>query len=417
MICKMCGINNLISTTVCKYCGLGFNQSSRLTSLGFGKYKGKTVDEVFRLAPGYLKWLIASEYGTPAQKAKARMLLQGTNTAAPSRPTTYSTQSSFRDFDLAAYLEIPYETPISDYKPAENLNYVPVTKSAAKTPTTNTSTPQPQYNVPPKTSYVNNTPAIQTTTTNKTPTFAERLKKWLFCLFLLGLVILAVVLVIMLGNLLPTRISSSTTTQNNQQSIPVSLIQPTPTPTVVVFEMNFRTVIPVLPTPTTIPTVQSLPTAPPIPQPAQTQPQPQLNLTEARVNRIIDGDTIEIIEPASGTRRSLRFIGMNTPETKHPSRPVECFGIEAEEATHYFIDQAGWKVYLEKDVSETDGYGRLLRYVYIELEDELVMLNYILVVEGFATVATYPPDVKYQNDFLEAQKEARWNGSGLWGSC
>lgn len=66
---------------------------------------------------------------------------------------------------------------------------------------------------------------------------------------------------------------------------------------------------------------------------------------------------------------------------------------------------------LEKDVSESDQYGRLLRYVW---RTDSTMVNAILVAEGYAQVATYPPDVKYADRFLELQREARAEGRGLW---
>ena len=68
---------------------------------------------------------------------------------------------------------------------------------------------------------------------------------------------------------------------------------------------------------------------------------------------------------------------------------------------------------MEKDVSEVDRYGRLLRYVYIENQ----MVNETLVLEGFAVSKAYPPDVKYQEVFDEAEEEALYKGIGLWGFC
>ena len=67
-------------------------------------------------------------------------------------------------------------------------------------------------------------------------------------------------------------------------------------------------------------------------------------------------------------------------------------------------------VYLEKDVSETDKYGRLLRYVYVDG----VMVNAVLVEEGYAQVSTHPPDLKYVDLFLKLQREARESGMGIW---
>lgn len=124
------------------------------------------------------------------------------------------------------------------------------------------------------------------------------------------------------------------------------------------------------------------------------------------VVRVIDGDTIEL---ASGDR--VRYIGVNTPETVHPNKAVECFGQEASSYNKQLIE--GKWVRLEKDISDQDKYGRSLRYVY--LNDQLV--NLALVENGYAEVVTYPPDVKFADDFLAAQTEARNEGRGLWSAC
>ncbi len=124
------------------------------------------------------------------------------------------------------------------------------------------------------------------------------------------------------------------------------------------------------------------------------------------VQRVVDGDTIELLDG-----RKVRYIGVNTPETKDPRRAVQCFGKEAYLKNKELVE--GKHVRLEKDVSETDKYGRLLRYVYM---NDLFVNDY-LVRNGFAQVSTYPPDVKFQEQFLQAQKEARENKRGLWSSC
>lgn len=124
------------------------------------------------------------------------------------------------------------------------------------------------------------------------------------------------------------------------------------------------------------------------------------------VKRVIDGDTIEL---ASGKR--VRYIGIDTPETVDPRKPVQCFGREAKAENVRLVD--GKAVRLEKDVSETDKYGRLLRYVYVGD----VMVNEALARGGFAYSSSFPPDVKYQEKFLLAQQEARENNRGLWSGC
>ena len=124
------------------------------------------------------------------------------------------------------------------------------------------------------------------------------------------------------------------------------------------------------------------------------------------VTKIIDGDTIEV--KINGEKKRVRYIGIDTPETVHPSKPVECFGKEASNRNKELVK--GKMIRLEKDVSETDKYGRLLRYVYID--DDFINLR--LVAEGYANVVTYPPDVKYSEQFLKAEQEARKSDLGLW---
>jgi micrococcal nuclease len=131
------------------------------------------------------------------------------------------------------------------------------------------------------------------------------------------------------------------------------------------------------------------------------------NVIQAQVVRVIDGDTIEVA--LKGYLYTVRYIGIDTPETVHPSVGEEPFGKEASSINTELVE--GRVVRLEKDISETDRYGRLLRYVYVND----IFINAELVRLGYAQVSTYPPDVKYQDLFLQLQREARDNGRGLWG--
>lgn len=124
------------------------------------------------------------------------------------------------------------------------------------------------------------------------------------------------------------------------------------------------------------------------------------------VSRVVDGDTIELQDG-----RKVRYIGVDTPETKHPSKKQECFGQEASEFNKQLVE--GKVVQLEKDVSETDRYGRLLRYVWLDGE----IVNQKLVEEGYAFARSYPPDVAKQELFQKAEQEAREHDLGLWGVC
>jgi micrococcal nuclease len=124
------------------------------------------------------------------------------------------------------------------------------------------------------------------------------------------------------------------------------------------------------------------------------------------VSRVVDGDTIEL-----GTGERVRYIGIDTPETVDPRKEVQCFGKEASVKNKELVE--GKEVRLVKDVSDKDKYGRLLRYVYVGD----VFVNEKLVSEGYARVATYPPDVAYAERFIEAERVARENKLGLWGGC
>ena len=132
----------------------------------------------------------------------------------------------------------------------------------------------------------------------------------------------------------------------------------------------------------------------------------------AVVKRVVDGDTVEL---ENGEK--VRYIGIDTPETLDPRKPIQCFGKEAAAKNRELVE--GKRVRLEKDVTERDKYNRLLRYIYVtegESGNE-IFVNLELVNQGFAHSYTYPPDVKYQNLFVLAEKEARENGRGLWIGC
>lgn len=129
------------------------------------------------------------------------------------------------------------------------------------------------------------------------------------------------------------------------------------------------------------------------------------------VTEVVDGDTIKV-----ESQRTVRLLGIDTPETKDPRKSVQCFGKEAALETKNLL--SGKVVLLQKDLSETDKYRRLLRYVFLPIEDgEFLFVNDYLIREGFARVLTFPPDVKYTQQFLEAQRQAKELKKGLWGKC
>jgi micrococcal nuclease len=106
--------------------------------------------------------------------------------------------------------------------------------------------------------------------------------------------------------------------------------------------------------------------------------------------------------------QKVRYIGIDTAEMDDKDPTKLCYAKKAFEKNKELVEDK--EVRLEKDLSETDKYGRLLRYVYIGD----VFVNDYLVRNGFAGVTTYPPDIKFKDQFLEAEKEARENNRGLW---
>ena len=130
-------------------------------------------------------------------------------------------------------------------------------------------------------------------------------------------------------------------------------------------------------------------------------------LHPAKVDRVVDGDTIKIFFEGDSDR--VRLIGIDTPESVAPdeNRNVP-YGKIASEFTKEKLE--GKDIELEFDVKERDEYGRLLAYVYLDG----VMFNKTLLDEGHAQIYTFPPNVKYVELFEEAQKAAREAGNGIW---
>ncbi len=148
------------------------------------------------------------------------------------------------------------------------------------------------------------------------------------------------------------------------------------------------------------------------------------NTTPCTVVRVVDGDTFHC-RLSSGENVRVRLIGVDTPESSdNPKarRDAERSGKSVEEiirmgkASTEFTKRLlpeGETVYLEFDVQKTDRYGRLLAYVWLS---DGRMLNELLLREGYAMVYTIPPNVKYQERFLQAQREAKEKRRGLWGT-
>jgi micrococcal nuclease len=129
----------------------------------------------------------------------------------------------------------------------------------------------------------------------------------------------------------------------------------------------------------------------------------------ARVVSVVDGDTIRV-DRGNGSE-AVRYIGIDTPETD-PGIGVEPLGEEATAANAALV--RGREVVLERDVSETDRFGRLLRYVWVLDGADWTLVNLELLERGMAQVSTFPPDVRHADRFLVAQRRAMSAGIGLW---
>lgn len=156
-------------------------------------------------------------------------------------------------------------------------------------------------------------------------------------------------------------------------------------------------------------------------QPTETIPQTQRQSQELSkldqisginfysVVSVVDGDTFKV--SIDGKTETLRLIGINTPETVDPRKPVECFGKEASNKAKQLL--TGQKVRLEADPTQDDRdiYGRLLRYAWLE---DGIFFNKAMISEGYAYEYTYKLPYKYQSEFKQAQAEAENNKRGLW---
>lgn len=134
----------------------------------------------------------------------------------------------------------------------------------------------------------------------------------------------------------------------------------------------------------------------------------------ARIIRVVDGDTVSV--EIEGKSETIRIIGINTPETVDPRKPVECFGQEASARAQALLDNQ--TVTLEADATqgERDKYDRLLRYVFLPDGSDFAIQ---MISEGYAYEYTYSTPYKYQQDYKTSQSEAETAKRGLWadGAC
>jgi micrococcal nuclease len=132
--------------------------------------------------------------------------------------------------------------------------------------------------------------------------------------------------------------------------------------------------------------------------------------TPYRVVDVLDGDTI-VVRRDGGDDETIRMLGVDTPETHHPTQPVECFGPEASAFTsrHLF----GRVVTLEADVEARDVYDRRLAYVYVDGD----RFNDVLLRRGFARLLVIEPNRAHARTMLDAELAAEQHGRGLWDAC
>ena len=130
---------------------------------------------------------------------------------------------------------------------------------------------------------------------------------------------------------------------------------------------------------------------------------------ESRVIRVIDGDTIQA--NMQGKVETIRLIGINTPETVDPRKPVECFGREASAKTKELIEGKTVKIETDPTQDTHDKYSRLLAYIFLE---DGTNINKKLIEEGYAYEYTYERSYKFQTEFKTAQHDAEQQKKGLW---
>jgi micrococcal nuclease len=132
---------------------------------------------------------------------------------------------------------------------------------------------------------------------------------------------------------------------------------------------------------------------------------------DGTVTRVVDGDTIHVF--VDGADETVRYIGIDTPESVKPGTPVQCFAEAASAANRRLVD--GRRVVLTFDAERRDRYGRLLAYV--RRADDGVFVNEQLVRDGYARTLTIPPNVRYAERFATLARDARGTERGLWRAC
>ena len=136
------------------------------------------------------------------------------------------------------------------------------------------------------------------------------------------------------------------------------------------------------------------------------------NKVLVRILTVIDGDTVDI--EIDGRTERARLIGVNTPETKHPTKPIECFGPEARAYMTQLLPK-GTDVRIERDTEARDRYGRMLLYLYRNSDN--LFINLDLISRGYGTPMSIEPNTFHRNDFVHAAALAEASNVGLWKAC
>ncbi len=129
----------------------------------------------------------------------------------------------------------------------------------------------------------------------------------------------------------------------------------------------------------------------------------------AYVTRAVDGDTVNV--QIGNQTDIIRLLGIDTPETHHPTKPVQCYGPEAAAYTKAHLE--GRTIQLEDDVEPRDLYGRRLAYIYVDGH----RFNDVLLEQGYARLLVIPPNGSHARTMLAEELAAKRAGKGLWGAC
>lgn len=129
------------------------------------------------------------------------------------------------------------------------------------------------------------------------------------------------------------------------------------------------------------------------------------------VLEVLDGDTIVV--DLDGTEETVRLLGVDTPETRDPRRPVQCFGKQASDYTKQMLLGKAVKLVIDPSDDNRDSFGRLLRYIYIE---DGTMINERLVYDGYAFAYEKYPTAR-TTMLKQMEADAKKNNRGLWGGC